>query len=178
MTQYSKTWEREGKNTRCRHQNHVVILSSYSARETETDMQTDWQTVWERKRLRERETETETETDRDRQKKRKTNKQRQTDRQTDREINTHTHTQRTKTERQRNTTLLTLFHSVHTDVCLYLILTCMRHAILLYYMQFHWQRNTAKLACFRSASDENGASLKPTWHAQTLNSDVTVSLFP
>ena len=30
----------------------------------------------------------------------------------------------------------------------------------------------------RSKSDENGATLKPTWHDQMLNSDITVCLFP
>ena len=29
-------------------------------------------------------------------------------------------------------------------------------------------------ACFRSESNENGASQKPTWHDESLNGDVTV----
>ena len=31
-------------------------------------------------------------------------------------------------------------------------------------------------ACVRSESDENGASLNPMWHAQTLDGDVTQSV--
>ena len=36
---------------------------------------------------------------------------------------------------------------------------------------FHW----LPVACVRSESDENGAILKPTWHDQTLDSDIFCS---
>ena len=39
-------------------------------------------------------------------------------------------------------------------------------------------RDFHQTACVRSESDENGASLKLTWHDQTLDGHVAVCLFP